>query len=108
MNVKLNNYYVQNIHSILNFKEDASLFIHSCVHFHSKLILFLAEIYPFDGMFVPECVPGLEGDNSPMKRVYKEMQCHRGMCWCMKPDGTIVDGSLSKGPVKCNNKGKYS
>ena len=78
------------------------------MHFHSQLILFLAEIYPFDGMFVPECVPGPEGDNSPMKRVYKEMQCHRGMCWCMKPDGTIVDGSLSKGPVKCNNKGKYS
>ena len=57
-------------------------------------------------MFIPECVAGADGDNSPSKFVYKEMQCHRGMCWCVKADGTVVDGSLTKGPVKCDKEGK--
>ena len=34
LNVKLNNYYVQNIHSISNFKEDADLSIHSLYMSH--------------------------------------------------------------------------
>ena len=56
-------------------------------------------------MFVPECVAPKNGDTSPAKSVYKEMQCFRGMCWCMQPEGTIVDGTLTKGPVKCSSEG---
>ena len=34
-------------------------------------------------------------------------QCHNGMCWCVAPDGTVAEGSLTKGKLDCDKSGQY-
>merc|ERR1739847_134656 len=45
------------------------------------------------GVFVPKCEDN--GDYSPE-------QCHSsGVCWCTKPDGTIIPGTEKRGRASC-------
>lgn len=60
--------------------------------------IFIADVYPMTSPVQPKC----DGQGN-----FHTKQCHNGMCWCVAPDGTVAEGSLTKGKLDCDKNGQY-